>query len=168
MFNKIHPTTWRFLIVFSAIFITGCATMNYYKSMLRYDINYNVSIKNNSSSTIDVLEAQYGQVDCSVGILKPSVRKTTMGVNMVPNQVSIKWNKGHHNFTVRTVEVRNQIPSFFKYDRDELIFNINDNDTVTLTFEIEPEKYSWIEVDKDGKILERTPVTYLKNQKYYK
>ena len=127
------------LLIYS---FSGCA-------MFR-PINYSIAFKNTGNEKIWVYPTLVGKQRLGAGVLVPSARSVSSDFKLVPEQVNVKWKNGREEIIEKTVEVKKNIPRRFRSDRDCIIFNIDDDDNVIMTFSIKVGKYKWEDIDSEG------------------
>ena len=81
-----------------------------------------------------------------VGVLNPNLYKGSIAHSGIPETVKIKWRKEDGVVVEKEVGVKENMPKGF-CNGDTIIFNINDNDEIILSFEVKGFKY---EIDSKG------------------
>jgi hypothetical protein len=115
-----------------------------------------MSFRNTGVRNIWVYPTGIGKCSFGAGILLPDAEKTTLSFyEPIPNTVEVKWKNGVGNIVQKEVKVKENIPSCFRTDRDCIIFNIDGNDDIELSFRIKTGQYQWKEIDSKGNKFEQ-------------
>ena len=131
------------VILLTVLLLNGCAIFR--------SINYSAAFRNIGTKDIWVYQTYIGKCPFSAGILPPNTEKTTLSFyEPIPDIVLVKWKNGNGEIIEKDVKVKENIPSRFRSDRDSIIFNIDGNDNVILSFRLKVAKYKWEEIDSEG------------------
>jgi len=95
--------------------------------------NYNVGFRNIGTHNVFVTSGIIENYAPTVA-LNPRSYKDSGSLNGIPESVTIKWKKESGEIIERKVKVKENLLSRFG-NNDTIIFNINDNDEVVLSFE---------------------------------
>lgn len=110
------------------------------------------------NENIFAFDSKIEKYSVGAGLLVPSATSSShlffKGSFKYPENVSVKWRKSDERVIEKIVPVKGKIPDDFRTGRDEIIFNIFPDDIVKLSFVIQTDKYSWKEIDSDGKLVD--------------
>lgn len=111
--------------------------------------SYNVGFRNLSGHEVNVFHtSKIGNYAPPVGTLS-GWQKGIAGSGShcgIPPSVTIEWEKGDGKVIEKEVKVEENMPQGF-WNGDTIIFNINDNDDVVLSFQMRGHKH---EIDTKG------------------
>jgi hypothetical protein len=133
------------------IIFIGLALVILLSSCCLFTVNrYGVGFRNIGEHKIDVFfTSKIGNYTPPVGILPPSKNGLAGSGSHygLPETVKIKWRKENGEIIERDVKVKENMPEDFS-NGDTIIFNINKDDEVVLSFEVRKSKFN--EVDSNG------------------
>jgi len=100
--------------------------------------NYNVGFRNIGTHNLFVTSGIIENYAPTVA-LNPRSYKDSGSLNGIPESVTIKWKKESGEIIERKVRLKENLLSRFG-NNDTIVFNINDNDEVILSFERHGDK----------------------------
>lgn len=138
------------------IFITGLLYLLIFTGCSEKSSRFSVGFRNMCKDNISIIDQRIGSQGVVAGTLVyKKVKSSTIlieGFNF-PETVLVKWEKGDKRIIEKTVILKNKIPKEFQQDKDEILFNIFDNDTVELSFKIKSTEGQIKEINSDGNIV---------------
>ena len=130
------------VILLTVLLLNGCAIFG--------STNYSVAFRKIGKSKIWIYRTKIGEHWAPCGSLAPGGFAGSSNYLTIPDIVQIKWKNGNGKIIEKDVKVKENLPSRFRRDRDCIVFNIDDNNNVILSFKIKVAKYKWEEIDSKG------------------
>ena len=126
--------------------IIGLTVVIFFSSCCLFTVNkYDVAFRNIGTHSLFVTSEKIGNYIPPIGILIAGAYAGSGGHLGIPESIKIKWKKDNGEIVEREVKVKENLPTRFG-NNDTIIFNINDNDDIILSFERWGDK----EIDSKG------------------